>query len=403
VIPSPEVRRGVRRISWGLVDQGGNSLTTLCVSIGVLQGPAPAATEFALVFLVYTMAVGFARSITTEPVAQDLALYPHDRLLRHVRASARTGSLVGLSAALLAAALVRPDTAVGMWSLGFVVVLVATDAVRAAWVGARRPAAAVRFSGAQLLAAAAGLVVTLLTGESVWALAPVVAVSAVLALAALLSGPAVARADLLPPHWYYAGEWLFTSGLSQSSGLIAAAVLPVLPLLIRAQGVLFGPLSALAQAVAALAVPEFAALRRRRPSLLGPAAALTGLLVAVAAAYAGAVLLLPEAVPARLLGEAWTEYRPVLLASIAVVVLTNAPMSPLVALRAHGYARTSFGVTVALGMGHLLLPLAGVAVAGLAGFFWGAALSSLIGCGVAMVALRRAEVRWGGEPVAEPA
>jgi hypothetical protein len=73
VIPSPEVRRGVRRISWGLVDQGGNSLTTLCVSIGVLQGPAPAATEFALVFLVFTMAVGVGPSKTNQPVAPDRA------------------------------------------------------------------------------------------------------------------------------------------------------------------------------------------------------------------------------------------------------------------------------------------------------------------------------------------
>jgi uncharacterized membrane protein len=397
------VRHGVRRLSWGLVDQGSNSLTTLCVSIGVLQGPTTAAAEFALVFLLYGMAVGFSRSITTEPVVQDLALYPHERLLAHVRMSGCKGAVVGLLTALLAVAVVRPETGVGLWSLAFPIVLVATDSVRAAWIGARLPATAVRYSLAQVVAAAIGLLISLLTDQPVWALLPVIAVSAVLALAAVVTGPALTRAALLPSHWFYAGEWLFTSGLSQSSGLLATQALPLLPLLIRAQGVLFGPLSALAQAVAALAVPEFAVLKRRRPSLLGPAAGLTALLTLIAAVYAAFVLLLPDSVAAGLLGETWSEYKPVLLPSIALVVLTTAPMSPLVALRAHGYARTSFGLTIALGVGHLLLPLAGVLVAGLAGFFWGAALSSAIGCVVAMAVLRRAEGRRSAEPVGEPA
>ena len=39
-----------------------------------------------------------------------------------------------------------------------------------------------------------------------------------------------------------------------------------------------------------------------------------------------------------------------------MVVLTTAPMSPLVALRAHGYAGTSLRVTVAIGAGHLVIP-----------------------------------------------
>jgi hypothetical protein len=394
------LRHGMRRLSWGLVDQAGNSLTTLGVSVGVLHGGSKtAATEFALVFLMYGMAVGFARSITTEPVAQDLALYPRDRLLAHVRMSGCKGAAVGLTTALLAAALLRPETGVGLWSLAFTITMVATDSVRAAWIGARSPATAVRYSAAQVVAAGAGCVITLLTGRAVWALVPLVAVSTVLVLAAVISGPAIRGRDLLPRHWFYMGEWMFTSGLSQSSGLLVAQAMPVLPLLIRAQGVLFGPLSALAQAVAALAVPEFASLRRRRPSLLGPAAGLTATLIVIAAVYAGVVLLVPESLSAHVLGEAWPEYRAVLLPSIAMIVLTSAPMSPLVALRAHGYAGTSLRVTVAIGVGHLLLPLVGVLAAGLAGYFWGAALSSTMGCLVAMSALQRAESARTAEPV----
>src|SRR4051794_30433544 len=113
------VRHGVRRLSWGLIDQGGSSLTTLCVSIGVLQGPTSGAAEFALVFLLHSLAVGFTRSITTEPVAQDLALVPRDGVRAHVRVSALTGTAVGLITALLALVIVRPDSAVGLWSLAF--------------------------------------------------------------------------------------------------------------------------------------------------------------------------------------------------------------------------------------------------------------------------------------------
>lgn len=397
------VRHGVRRLSWGLIDQGGSSLSTLCVSVGVLHGPTAGAREFAIVFLMHSLAIGFSRSITTEPVAQDLALFPRARVRAVVRGSGFTGAAVGLVTALLALVILRPATPVGLWSLAFPLTVVGVDSVRAAWIGARLAAVAVRYSAAQVVAAAAGLLLTLLTGNAVWALAPIVVVSAVLTLATFIAGPALSRAELVPRHGFYAGEWLFTSGLSQSSGLVAAQALPLLPLLLRAQGVLFGPLSPLAQAVAALAVPEFATLRRRRPSLVGPAAALTAGLMLTAAVYAGLLLLVPESVLAHLLGETWQQYRPILLPSIAMVIASNAPMSPLVALRAHGYARTSLGLTVAIGTGHLLLPLAGAFVAGIPGFFWGAALSSVIGCVLSMITLRRAEQRRRDTRVGEPA
>ena len=386
-----------------MVDQGCVSLTTLCVSIGVLQGPTSGAAEFALVFLLHGLAVGLSRSITTEPVAQDLASFPPDHVRAHVRVSALIGALVGLVTALIAAALVRPETAVGLWSLAFPLAVVGADSVRAAWIGAQRPSSAARYSVAQFIAGAVGLVLTVLTGDAVWALAPVVVVSAGLTLGAALSGPATSWAALVPRHGYYAGEWLLTSGLSQSSGLVAAHALPLLPLLIRAQSVVFGPLSALAQAVAVLAVPEFASLRRRRPSLVGAATALTAFLMISAAVYAGLVLLVPDSVFAVVLGETWAEYRPVLLPSIALIIAANAPMSPLVALRAHGYARTSLGATILLGVGHFLLPLLGVLVAGLPGFFWGSAASSLVGALVSMTALKRAEQRRPVASVADPA
>ena len=113
---------------------------------------------------------------------------------------------------------------------------------------------------------------------------------------------------------------------------MTALGLPLLPLLVRAQGVVFGALSTLTQAVAALAVPEFTGLRRAR--LMRPALGLSGGLAALCALYAAAALIVPDSVVAALLGNAWTAFAPVLPAAAAAFVAAGVSMGPLVALRA---------------------------------------------------------------------
>ena len=394
------VRRGVRRLSTGLADQAAFSLTTLCISIGALRGDAEGAAEFAILFLVLTMAAGFSRSITTEPVAQTLSLLTGEEVRRHVRVAGVTGLVVGLLAAAGTAAVVRPETSLGWWTVGLTVVVVATDSVRTAWLGARRPDRAVRMSAAQLVAGVAGLVLTLLGHPPVAALVPMVLMSALLIVLSLASGPAIPRRELLPHHWYYAAEWLFTGGLRQSSGLVVAAQgLTVLPLLLRATGVVFGPLTALSQAAASLAVPELAALRTRRPSLLRPALVLSAALVLVSVVYSAVVLLLPDRLLATVLGETWAHYEPVLLAAVVYTVLAPASMGPLVALRSHGFARSSLGAKIVLGVIQLVLPVVGVSVGGAAGFFWGAAAGQAVSGIYSAVVLRRAERIPAGVPV----
>lgn len=394
-------RARLRRLSWGLTDQAAGSLTTLCLSVAVLRGTADGAAEFAVVFLMHSLAVGFARSITTEPVAQDLPGYPDEQVRAHVRAAGLTGVAVGLLSALLSAALVRPETAIGLWSLAFTLAVVPTDAIRAAWIGARRTPRAVPFSVIQLLAAITGLAVVLMTGAAPWALAPVAVVSAALTVASIAGGPPLDRAALRPRHWVYAAEWSFTSGLGQSSALVVSGLgLPLLPLLVRAQGVLFGPLSTLIQAVAALAVPEFATGRRAR--LLRPALALSVGLVALCALYCAVILVVPAAVPAALLGSAWDTFAPVLPGAAAAIVAAGLSMGPLVSLRALGAARASLGARVVIGLTRLVLPVAGALLWGPAGFFWAAAVAGVLGGAWAVVALQRVERSARAEPVDEP-
>ena len=387
------VRPGVRRLSWGLTDQAATSITTLLISVAALQGATEAAAEFAIVFIGYSLAVGLCRSITTEPAAPELPGLPEGDVRAHVRAAAVTGLAIGLLTALLCALLLRPDTTLGLWSLALPVAAVPVDSVRAAWIGSGRAPWAARFSLAQLAAAVVGFVVTLVTDSAAWALAPVVAVSAVLALVALVGrGSHMTAAHLRPRHWVYATEWSLTYGIAQSSSLVLATLgLPLLPLLLRAQGVVFGPLFSLSQAVAALAVPEFVSLRRRRPALLPAAVGLSVGLIGVCAVYAALVLLVPDAVLAAVLGSSWPEFEPLLIASAASVVVGGAAMGPLVAMRAHGAARTSLLCRVVIGVAGLVLPVTGALVWGMAGFFLAAAVASVIGAVWSSFALRRWE------------
>ncbi|NYJ05881.1 hypothetical protein [Petropleomorpha daqingensis] len=394
-------RHRLRRLTWGLTDQAAGSLTSLALSVAVLRGSAEGAAQFAVVFLVHALAVGFCRSITTEPVAQELPAWDGDAVRGHVRRSAATGVLVGLLSAAVSAALVRPDTVVGLLSLAFTLLVVPTDSTRGAWIGAGRARAAAPYSLLQFVAAVAGLVVVLVTGSGPWALVPLLVVSGALVLAALARGPRLELGALRPRHWVYAAEWSVTFGMGQSSGLVVSALgLPLLPLLVRAQGVLYGPMSTAAQAVAVLAVPEFVTARRTR--LLAPAVVLSAALTAGCALYAVLVMVVPAAWPAALLGHAWEPFRPVLPAAAAAFVAGGLSMGPLVALRARGAARSSLRAKVVIGVVRLVLPVAAVVPWGAEGFFWASAAAGLLGGVWAVLALRRVEATPADEPVPEP-
>jgi hypothetical protein len=120
------------------------------------------------------------------------------------------------------------------------------------------------------------------------------------------------------------------------------------------------------------------------------------------AVYAAALLVVPESVVSHVLGQTWLEFRPVLVPAIVAVVLAGGSMGPFVALRAHGYARASLGAKVVRGIAGLLLPLLGVQVIGLSGYFWGSAAASALGAVWSLGTLRRAERHAPVEPVGTP-
>ena len=315
----------VRRLSWGLIDQASASITTLCISIAALQGPTAAAAEFAVVFVGFSLATGFCRSITTEPLAPELPGFPEPDVRGHVRAAAMTGLVIGLLAALLCAVLLRPDTTLGLWSLALPLAGVPVDAARAAWIGSRRANRAARLSMTQLAAAGVGVVLTLVTGSAGWAVAPLALVSGLLTVGALFrSGPGISWGRLRPRHWVYAAEWSLTYGLAQSSSLVLATLGSAAAPTAAAR-----PGGGLRSAVLARAGGRGPGGPRVRvpPSQAPGPADRGGRALGAPHRRLGdvrrLVLLLPDAVLAAVLGSTWQEYEPVLLFSAGAVVVSE--------------------------------------------------------------------------------
>ncbi|RBY75303.1 hypothetical protein DQ238_19960 [Geodermatophilus sp. TF02-6] len=395
-VPAPWAGGALWRVSCGLSDQAAASLTTLCLSIGVLRGGAAGAVDFAVVFLIHTLAVGLSRSLTSEPVAQELPGTSLDRVRARVRAASVTGLGFGVVSALVSAVFVRPETSVGLCSLAFTVLVVPTDSIRSMWTGAGRAPRAAPISTAQLLAAAAGLVIAVLGGSPAWGLVLTAAVSLVAVVLSLGRGPRPGRSELRPAHWYYAAEWFLTSGLAQSTGLVVAAFgLPLIPLLLRAQGVVFGPVTTLTTAVALLVLPELVAHRSRWSSLVPAALGISALLVVLSAGYAIAVGLLPASVLRAALGGTAPAFATVLLPCAVSLVTACVLWGPMIALRALGAARASLVARIVIGVLSFALPLAGALLAGVQGFFWSTAVASVLSGVCAVAVLQWVESRKG--------
>jgi hypothetical protein len=105
---------------------------------------------------------------------------------------------------------------------------------------------------------------------------------------------------------------------------------------------------------------------------------------------------------ATVLGSAWSAYHPVVLGSAAAVAVAGATMGPLVAMRAHGAARTSLTCRVVMGVAGLLLPVGAALVWATPAYFWASAVAAVLGGAVCLLALRAVERRPAPLPVPQP-
>ncbi|MDQ3986523.1 MAG: hypothetical protein M3280_08515 [Actinomycetota bacterium] len=397
-----------KRSAWAVADQAVSSITNFALALVVARTVSVREFgAFGLVFASYTLALGIARAISTEPLA-----------LRHSTSSGpesrrATGMAVGAALTVaLAGSVLSGIAGVAMGSAtgrGFIVLaallpfLLVQDAVRLSlFVNLRERAAFINDAvWAVALAVTLGILFAVRSSPSVpelliaWGAAAGVAAAVGLAqtgaLPAVASGPSWWREnrDVAPS---YVGEFLATTAGAQfavypvgiAAGLVAAGAL-------RGGQVLMGPLNIMFMGAALVAVPEAVRLLNKSPADLRKGCAALSLVLAGTAAIWGFLLTwLPDSIGESLLQDTWAPARSTVV-PLALWLCASGPVAGAsLGTRVLGRARQNFRTRLGLTVVTLGLVTAGALWDGARGAAWGLALTTAAGAVVWWVQFHRA-------------
>lgn len=382
------------RVSWNVVDQGLSAVSNVALTVVIARSAdVDGFGQFAVAFLIFSLLVGFARSV----IGQPLQVRASDETASHRRdyqealgASVIIGA-IGAILLALTAAVIRAHLGKTLLVVGLCLpLLLLQDTCRFVF-----------FSSDRANRAAAN--------DALWTLVEFVLLgimvqvgirdAAVLALAWGV-GAAVAamygmyQLGLLPvfasaASWvwrqrdlggYFAAEFVLGQGAGQASVLLLGFVGTTSGLgSLRAAQVLLGPLAICGAAAFTFTIPEVA----RRPNLSGSRRQQISWLVAAAmgavtALYAGVLLLLPDQLGVALLGDTWRGASQVLLAASAAAFANAVSTGPAAVMYGLGRARATFGLHL---LAAPLIPigvLLGNALGSTSGAAWGIAIASAI-------------------------
>lgn len=307
------------RAAWTAVDQGLSSASNFGIAFAAARLlDAEGFGAFGVAFAVYLIALGVARSVSTDPLMLRFAAAPSRTAERAALGTAVVVGLTGSAAIGLAAAFVGPSLRGALAALAVVLPgLLLQDAVRFAAFTRGRPQWASLSDGVWVAAEAVGMAALWASGRGghaslvvlVWGVAAGVAVVPV--LAAWRSAPAPQRArSWVAAHGVLArrftAEFAITEGAAQLAVFFVAAFAGVADAgAFRAGQVLLGPLNVVLMATIEFAVPEGVRLRHDHSGLRRAAVGLATLLVGAAVAVGLAWMAVPAAVGEALLGAAW--------------------------------------------------------------------------------------------------
>lgn len=393
------VRLPPPRLGWGLADQIASSGTNFGVSFILARSTSLADFgAFSLAFFFYSGVISVCRAFPMEPLAIRYGGADAATWRRGVAAATGTALAIGIVAGV--AMVVGGLLAAGVLGAGLVAFglampgLVLQDAWRYAFFAGLRGRQALVNDvvwGVLLALSLLGLLVTgtmsVLTGSLAFGLTASVAAAFGLVQAGVWPRPRQARAWWREQH-DLAGRFAVDAtarNLAAQGAIYGVGILAGLDGVgtIRAAQLILAPVQVIFYGLTLVAVPEAArALRISRAALVRFSLLSSGALVALAAAWSIAALVLPTDVGVLLLRGNWAPARSV-LAPLAValvgIVATLGPSSGLRALAAaHGVLRAGLAASV----GSLLLPIAGAAIGGAMGAAIGFACSGLIGAGL---------------------
>ncbi len=391
--PARPARRGpvqaVKRLGWGVADQGIASLSNLALGLFVARSfGASSFGAFALAFVTYSVVINAARGLATDPLLVRFSGDANGRWRAAASSAAGTALAVGVitGAICVVAGLLLPNPVGPIFvALGIGLPGLATqDSWRFAFFAGGRGSSAFINDLFWTVLLVSALFVMNRQGEGSAVLC-LLAFGATATLAAVLGGVQARTA----PRPYQARQWLVAhsglsvryllenvsiSGASQIRSFVVGGVVSLAAVgQVRASEMLMGPFFVVLSGISQVAVPEAARVFERDPGRLRRFCFLLGGLQASTAIVWGALIvtIFPLGPGPALLKDLW----PPTALLVPAITLTVASASFVTAatagLRAMGVSRRSLRAQL-IGSGlYLVGGITGAALGGAVGTSWG--------------------------------
>ena len=378
----------VRRLGWGVADQGISSLSNFAIGLFVARSfGASSFGAFTLAFITYTVVINAARGLATDPLLVRYSGRISRRWRSATAAASGTALAVGVAVGVLSilAGLVLPDPVGPMFiALGVGLPgLALQDSWRFAFFACGRGSAA--FLNDLFWTVLLFLSLLVLHGWGNNAAHCLLAFGLTATLAALF-GMVQARAL---PRPFRALDWLHThrelsirylvenvsiSGASQLRSFVVGAVAGLAAVgYVRASEILMGPFIVVLMGISQVAVPEASRVFHRESRHLARFCFILGGVQASAAIVWGAILLtvFPLGPGPLLLKELWMPTAQLLPAITLTVAAASFITAATAGLRAMGVARRSLRAQLTGSVAYVICGAAGAVLAGAVGTSWG--------------------------------
>jgi O-antigen/teichoic acid export membrane protein len=398
----------IRRLSWGIADQGMSSLTNFAVGIYVVRTLGAAQFgAFSVAYVTYSFALNTSRGLATDPLMVRFSAVDRSAWRRAVPDCTGTALLVGVLSgicAVAAAAVLHGDVRWAFLALGLTLPgLMLQDSWRYSFFALGR--------GSQAF-----------LNDTIWAVILIPALFwlkhtghanvfwftlawGVGATAGAAAGPL--QAGVMPRitgarRWLsrhrdlgvrYMAEGVSSAASGQLRSYAIAFMLGLAPLgYIQAANTLTGPVSILLLGMALVTIPEAARVLRRAPQQLPLFCVLVSAGLAAGALAWGVLLLVavPRGLGSLLIGHVWHQTYPLILAQTLYCIGLCLGGGATAGMHALGAARRSMRTVVTGSSLQLGLGIAGAAIAGARGTLEGTAVAAWLAAGLGWWQLRRA-------------
>ncbi|MBW3601347.1 MAG: hypothetical protein KY434_01450 [Actinobacteria bacterium] len=381
-LPGVAVGPGLRRLGWGVADQGLSALGNfLLFVIAARSVDARQFGAFTLAVATYGILTVVNRALAMEPLLIRLSGGDPEQRAAARSASGAATALAVAEGAVVAAVGVALDGPVGtaLVALGALLpALACQDALRYVAFARHRPAAAFASDLVWTSLEVPLMVAVVLTGRAgaAWLIVAWGAASvpgALIGGRALRTGPDVrgARSWLtrhldLAPH--LTADSLIVSGAGRAVlFLVALSTSVVQVAVLRAAQVLYGPVNVLTAGVQALGLAELNRERSDPRRLAWATTRVSGLLAATAALWTVVLVAFGESLGPVLLGDIWDTARGVILPVGVHQVASGASLGPFLGLRVREAATDTVRLRLVVTVVLIVAGFAGAVAAGARG------------------------------------